>query len=124
MHDTDQSSPVTTIQLGPHARVIVLRGRIRGRAESELRDQLLAAIAGEVHGLLIDLSEADSISASAHEIVKAASLTLDDRGGVLLAWRWNGSVEEPTYVLAELRDHGMAGLVSVESGPGEHGGRP
>lgn len=124
MHDTDPSSPVSTIHLGPHARVILLRGRIRGRAEAQLREQLLAAIDEEVHGLLIDLSEADSISASAHDMVRATSLTLDNRGGVLLAWRWNGSVEEPTYVLAELRDHGMAELVSVEAGAGDDGARP
>lgn len=124
MHDTEPSSPVTTIQLGPHARVIVLRGRIHGRAEAELRTQLLAALDQEVHGLLIDLSEADSISESAHDIVRATSLTLDNRGGVLLAWRWNGSVEEPTYVLAELRDHGMGELVSVEAAAGDKGERP
>jgi anti-anti-sigma regulatory factor len=123
MHDADRSSAVTTIHLGPHARVIVLQGRISGRAEAELREQLLAAIDDEVHGLLVDLSEADSISASAHDIVKATSLTLDNRGGVLLAWRWNGSVEEPTYVLAELRDHGVAELVTVEAGAGDDGER-
>ena len=33
MYDSDPSSSVTTIHLGPHARVIVLRGRIRDRAE-------------------------------------------------------------------------------------------
>jgi anti-anti-sigma regulatory factor len=115
MRETDLSTPVTTIDLGRHARVIVLRGRIDDRVEEQLRAQLLAAIDEGVHGVLVDLSEADSISAAAHEIVRAASVTLDDRGGVLLAWRWNGSADEPTYVLAELRDHGVAGLVPVEA---------
>jgi anti-anti-sigma regulatory factor len=114
VHDADLSTPVTTIALGSHARVIVLRGRIGGRAADELRDELISAIEEGVQGVLVDLSEADSISVSAHEIVRAASVTLDDRGGALLAWRWNGSVEEPAYVLAEPRDHGVAGLVAVE----------
>lgn len=114
MHDTDLSTPVTTVELGRHARVIVLRGRISGGAEEQLREQLLAAIDEGVNGVLVDLSETDSISAAAHDIVQAASLTLDDRGGVLLAWRWNGSVERPTYVLAELRDHSVSELVPIE----------
>jgi anti-anti-sigma regulatory factor len=114
MRDTELSSSVTTIHLGRHARVIVLRGRIRDRAEEELRAQLLAAIDEGVHGLLVDLSEAHSISTSAHGLVRAASVTMDDRGGALLAWRWNGSADEPTYVLAELRDRGVADLVPLE----------
>jgi anti-anti-sigma regulatory factor len=121
MHDTDLSTPVHTVALGRHARVIVLRGRISDAAEEELRSQLLSAIDEGVHGLLVDLSEADSISASAHEIVRAASVTLDDRGGVLLAWRWSGSADEPTYVLAELRDHSVAELVPVDAGDDERG---
>ena len=124
MYDSDPSSSVTTIHLGPHARVIVLRGRIRDRAEDALREQLLAALDEGTHGLLMDLSEAHSISSSAHDIVRAASLTLDDRGGVLLAWRWNGSADEPTYVLAELRDHGMSELVPGDTGAGDRGARP
>jgi anti-anti-sigma regulatory factor len=112
---------VTTIQLGSHARVIVLRGRIGDQAADELREQLISAIEEGVQGVLVDLSEADSISVSAHEIVRAASMTLDDRGGALLAWRWNGSVDEPAYVLAEPRDHGVGGLVAVEPEPGEGG---
>jgi len=118
MRDTELSSPVTTIHLGHHARVIVLRGRICDRAEDELREQLLAALDDGVHGLFVDLSEAASISATAHDVVRAASATLHDRGGMLLAWRWNGSVEEPSYVLAELQDHGVAELVPVKAGAG------
>jgi anti-anti-sigma regulatory factor len=119
MHETDRSTPVATIQLGSHARVIVLRGRISDSAEEELRVQLLAAIDDGVKGVVVDLSEADSITESAHEIVRAASVTLDDRGGILLAWRWNGSTDEPAYVLAELRDREVSELVPVDARNGE-----
>jgi anti-anti-sigma regulatory factor len=119
MHETDLSTPVTTIQLGSHVRVIVLRGRISDGAEEELRAELLAAIDEGVKGVVVDLSEADSITESAHEIVRAASVTLDDRGGILLAWRWNGSADEPAYVLAELRDQAVSELVSVDAPGGE-----
>jgi anti-anti-sigma regulatory factor len=119
MHETELSTPVTTIQLGNHARVIVLRGRISGGAEEELRAQLVAAIDEGVKGVLVDLSEAASISESAHGIVRAASVALDDRGGILLAWRWNGSADEPAYVLAELRDQEVAELVPVEAQDGD-----
>lgn len=116
MRDTDSISHVTTIHLSRHARVIVLRGRICDRAEDDLRVQMLAALDDDVHGLFVDLSETDSISSTAHDVVRAASATLHDRGGALLAWRWNGSVDEPSYVLAELQDHGLAELVPVEAG--------
>jgi hypothetical protein len=119
MPETDLPTSVSTITLGRRARVIVLRGRIRDAAEDLLRAQLIAALEEGVQGMLLDLTRADSITASAHEVVRAASLTLADRGGVLLAWRWNGSVSDPTYVLAELRDHGISELVPVEDDDGE-----
>ncbi|GEM_PF-3237620 len=124
MHDTELTPSVTTIHLGRHARVIVLRGKIRDGAEAELRAELLGAIDDGVRGLLMDVSEAETLSASAHDLVRAASVALDDRGGVLLAWTWDGSVEEPTYVLAELRDHAVAELLPVEAGAGGDRGRP
>jgi hypothetical protein len=34
---------------------------------------------------------------------------------VLLSWRWNGSVDDPAYVLSEVRDHGISELVPVEA---------
>ncbi len=119
MPETELPTSVSTIALGRRVRVIVLRGRIRADAEDELRDRLIAALDEGVQGVLLDLTRADSITPSAHEVVRAVSLTLDDRGGVLLAWRWNGSIEEPTYVLAELRDHGVSELVPVEDEEGE-----
>jgi len=115
MPETDVPRSVSTIVLGRRARVIVLRGRIGAAAEDDLREELLAALEERVEGVLLDVTGADSITTSAHEIVRAASLTLGDRGGVLLAWRWNGSVEEPTYVLSEVRDHGISELVPVEA---------
>ena len=115
MPETDISRPVSTIVLGRRARVIVLRGRIRAGAEDDLRRELLAALDERVEGVLLDLTGADSITTSAHKIVRAASLMLGDRGGVLLAWRWNGSVDDPTYVLSEVRDHGISELVPVEA---------
>ena len=118
MPETDLSTSVRTIALGRRARVIVLRGRIRAGAEDVLREQLVAALEEGVQGVLLDLTGAESITASAHEVVRAASLTLDDRGGVLLAWRWNGSVWDPTYVLAGLRDHGISELVTVDDEDG------
>ncbi|HET8743818.1 MAG TPA: STAS domain-containing protein [Gaiella sp.] len=119
MPETELPTSVSTIALGRRVRVIVLRGRICAGAEDELREQLIAALEEGAQGVLLDLTRADSISVSAHEVVRAASLTLDDRGGVLLAWRWNGSIEEPTYVLAELRDHDVSELVPVEDEDGE-----
>jgi hypothetical protein len=115
MPETDVPRSVSTIVLGRRARVIVLRGRIGADAEDDLREELLAALEERVEGVLLDVTGADSITASAYEVVRAASLMLGDRGGVLLAWRWNGSVEEPTYVLAEVRDHGISELVPVET---------
>jgi hypothetical protein len=114
MPETDVPRSVSTIVLGRRARVIVLRGRIGAGAEDDLREELLAALGDRVEGVLLDVTGADSITTSAHEIVRAASLTLGERGGVLLAWRWNGSVEDPTYVLSEVRDHGISELVPIE----------
>jgi hypothetical protein len=88
---------------------------IRAGAEDDLRKELLAALDERVEGVLLDLTGADCISTSAHKIVRAASLMLRDRGGVLLAWRWNGSVDDPAYVLSEVRDHGISELVPVEA---------
>lgn len=102
---------ITTVDVGHRAQVIVLRGSIRGGAVDDLREQLLAAISAGVREVFLDLSEVDSIGSPVHDLVSAASVTLADRGGVLLAWSRRYSPGEPTYVIADVRDRALAELV-------------
>jgi anti-anti-sigma regulatory factor len=92
------------MHVGREARVVVLRGAIRDREAEELRSELMSAIDAGVRGLLVDLSEVELLGATARELVRAASATLADRGGVLLAWSAKEDVERPTFVLSELHD--------------------
>ena len=101
-------SAVTSVHVGREARLVVLRGAIRDRETEDLRRELVAAIDAGVRGLLVDLSEVDSLSVAAQELVESASATLADRGGVLLAWSAKESVGRPTFVLSELRDGALA----------------
>jgi anti-anti-sigma regulatory factor len=102
---------ITTVDVGHRAQVIVLRGAIRGRVVDELREQLLAAIESGVREVFLDLSEVESVGSPVHDLVSAASITLADRGGVLLVWSRKYAVGEPTYVIAEVRDWALAELM-------------
>jgi anti-anti-sigma regulatory factor len=102
---------ITTVDVGHRAQVIVLRGAIRGRVVDELREQLLATIESGVREVFLDLSEVESVGSPVHDLVSAASITLADRGGVLLVWSRKYAVGEPTYVIAEVRDWALAELM-------------
>jgi len=105
---TDPAAPaVTSMDVGREACVIVLRGAIRDRESDELRKELVSAIDAGMRALLVDLSEVELLSGTAQEIVLAASATLADRGGVLLAWSAKESVGRPTFVLSELGDDAL-----------------
>jgi anti-anti-sigma regulatory factor len=102
---------ITTVDVGHRAQVIVLRGAIRGPVVDELREQLLAAIESGVREVFLDLSEVESVGSPVRDLVSAASITLADRGGVLLVWSRKYAVGEPTYVIAEVRDWALAELM-------------
>lgn len=102
---------ITTVDVGHRAQVIVLRGVIRGGAVDDLRERLLAAIAAGVREVFLDLSEVESIGSPVHDLVSAASITLADRGGVLLVWSRKYAVGEPSYVIADVRDRALAELM-------------
>lgn len=102
---------ITTVDVGHRAQVIVLRGAIRGSAVDDLREQLLAAISAGVREVFLDLSEVESIGSPVHDLVSAASITLADRGGVLLVWSRKYAVGEPAYVIADVRDRALAELM-------------
>ena len=107
MTDTDPSADaraVTSFQVGPQACVIALRGTVGESAADDLRAELLAAIDGGVRGVVVDVSQVESLGPAAHDLIRAASATLTDRGGVLLTWSSKESPGRPTYVLAEIRD--------------------
>jgi hypothetical protein len=90
-----------------------------------LREQLLAAIEAGVRELFLDLSEAESIGSPVHDLVAAASITLADRGGVLLAWSRKYSVDDATYVIADVRDSALDELMPHANETGERArGRP
>jgi anti-anti-sigma regulatory factor len=108
--------PVTTVGVGPRACVIVLRGTIRGSAVDTLREQLLAAIDAGVREVFVDLSEVESVGSPFHDLVSAASVSLADRGGVLLVWSRKYAAGEPTYVVADIRDRALAELMPRERG--------
>jgi anti-anti-sigma regulatory factor len=110
-HPVSDARQVKTLEIGRSARVIVLRGAIRGPAADDLRVELLAAIEAGAREVFLDLSDVESLSSSVHDLVAAAGLTLADRGGVLLAWSRKYSVGEPTYVITELRDRALAELM-------------
>lgn len=110
-HPASDSRQVRAVEIGRHARVIVLRGAIRERAADDLRVELLAAIEAGAREVFLDLSGVESLTSSVHDLVAAASITLADRGGVLLAWSRKYTVGEPTYVITELRDRALADLV-------------
>lgn len=106
--------PVTTVDVGPRARVIVLRGDFRGDAVDDLREQLLAAIEGGVREVFVDLSDVESVGSPFHDLVSSASITLADRGGVLLVWSRKYTAGDPTYVVADIRDRALAELMPRE----------
>jgi anti-anti-sigma regulatory factor len=108
------AQPVTAVVVGPRAGVIVLRGTIRGSAVDALREQLLAAIEGGVREVFVDLSEVESVGSPFHDLVSAASVSLADRGGVLLVWSRKYAAGEPTYVVADIRDRALAELMPGE----------
>jgi anti-anti-sigma regulatory factor len=116
------AQPVTTVEVGPRARVIVLRGTIRGGAVDALREELLAAIEGGVREVFVDLSEVESVGSPFHDLVSAASVSLADRGGVLLVWSRKYAAGEPTYVVADIRDRALAELVPGERGSARRSG--
>lgn len=103
--------PLATVDVGPRARVIVLRGDIRGAAVDALREELLAAIEGGVREVFVDLSDVESVGSPFHDLVSAASITLADRGGVLLVWSRKYTAGEPTYLVADIRDRALAELM-------------
>jgi anti-anti-sigma regulatory factor len=113
---THGTQPVTTADVGPRARVIVLRGTIRGDAVDDLREQLLTAIEGGVREVFLDLSDVESVGSPFHDLVSAASITLADRGGVLLVWSRKYASGEPTYLVADIRDRALAELLPRAQG--------
>ncbi|MCZ7589678.1 MAG: hypothetical protein M5U27_12670 [Gaiella sp.] len=119
-HDT---LPVTTAHVGRRARVIALRGPIRAQAVEQLREHLLSALDGGVRELFVDISEAESLTSPARELIASASYTLADRGGVLLVWSRKVTLGEATYVMAEVRDRALAELMP-EPEPATRRGRP
>ena len=60
---------VTTTDLGHGARVIALRGAIRGGAVDELRDRLLAAIDAGAREVVVDLTDVESLGSPVHDLV-------------------------------------------------------
>ena len=111
-HSSPRSAEqITTVEVGHRAQVIVLRGAIRGGVVDDLRERLLAAISAGVREVVLDLSEVESIGSPVHDLVSAASITLADRGGVLLVWSRKYAVGEPTYVIADVRDRALAELM-------------
>jgi anti-anti-sigma regulatory factor len=122
MRNTDSSQDaihVTTVEVGRQAAVIVLRGVIRGRAVEQLREQLITAIEAGVRELFLDLSEVESIGSPVHNLVAAASMTLADRGGVMLTWSRKYTHGEPTYLMADIRDRALAELMPDATGAPE-----
>lgn len=118
--ETQTSRPeeqVTTTDLGHGARVIALRGAIRGGAVDELRDRLLAAINAGAREVVVDLTDVESLGSPVHDLVAAASVTLADRGGVLLVWSRRYAVGEPTYVMTDVRDRAIAELMPNRGRP-------
>lgn len=115
---------ITSVDVGHRARVIVLRGAIRGSAVDDLREQLLATIAAGVREVFLDLSEVESIGSPVHDLVSAATVTLADRGGVLLVWSRKYAVGEPTYVIADIRDRALAELMPSGRGSNRLGRDP
>jgi anti-anti-sigma regulatory factor len=114
-HSPHHRTPLlTTADVGVRARVIVLRGNIRGDAVDELREELLAAIEGGVREVFVDLSDVESVGSPFHDLVSAASITLADRGGVLLVWSRKYTAGDPTYVVADIRDRALAELMPRE----------
>ena len=106
--------PVTTVDVGQRARVIVLRGTIRGDAVDDLREQLLAAIEEGVREVFVDLSDVESVGSPFHDLGSAASITLADRGGVLLVCSRKYAAGDPTYLVADIRDRALAELMPRE----------
>jgi anti-anti-sigma regulatory factor len=113
-HSPDDGSSLTTLDIGARARVIVLRGNIRGDVVEALREELLAAIEGGVREIFVDLSDVESVGSPFHDLVSAASITLADRGGVLLVWSRKYTAGDPTYVVADIRDRALAELMPRE----------
>jgi hypothetical protein len=81
----------------------------------------LEAIEAGATEVLLDLSEIESIGSPVHDLIAATSITLADRGGVLLAWSRKYSLGEPTYVVAELRDRAIAELLPSPQTSPPHG---
>ena len=103
----------TTIDVGRRARVIVLRGVIRDAAVDELRERLLAAIEAGIREVVLDFSEVESLGSPVHDLVSAASVTIADRGGVLLVWSRKYAAGEPAYVITEIHDRALADLMAT-----------
>jgi hypothetical protein len=110
-HSAQAHPQVQSMSLGGRARAIVLRGAVRGQVAEELRGELLAAVESGVRELVLDLSGVESISSPTRDLVAAVGSTLARRGGVLLIWWQKDGPAEPGYVMAELRDHGLASIL-------------
>jgi anti-anti-sigma regulatory factor len=118
-------SPFTTVAVGARSQVIALRGTVRGSAVDELRETLVAAIESGVREIVLDLTDVESLGSPVHDLLSAASITLADRGGVLLVWSRKYAVDEPTYVMSDVRDRALAELVPATGSAGRRRrGRP
>ncbi len=106
-----EPASVETVDVGPATRVIVLRGAILDEAEDALRAELIEAIEGAARVILLDLSRVESLTPTAHALVAAASVTLADRGGSLLAWSEKHADGSPAYLIADVRDRGIGELI-------------
>jgi hypothetical protein len=64
-----------------------------------------------VREVFLDLSDVESVGSPFHDLVSAASISLADRGGVLLVWSRKYASGDPTYLVADIRDRALAELL-------------
>ena len=87
--ETQTSRPeeqVTTTDLGHGARVIALEApSAAARSTSSASGSSRRSTAG-AREVVVDLTDVESLGSPVHDLVAAASVTLADRGGVLLVW--------------------------------------
>ncbi len=120
---TRDISSIETVEAGRGTRILVLRGAINGRADTTLRKEMLGALESGANVVLLDLSRVESLSTAAYDLIAAASATLADRGGTVLAWSQKHDDGSPTYLIADVRDRGIRELIADERPTGGASGR-
>ena len=111
MRSSQSEGQFTTIDVRRRARVIVVRGVIRGAAVDELRERLLAAIEAQNAGGRPRLERGREPRLARARPGLPESVTFADRGGVLLVWSRKYTAGEPTYVITEVHDQALAALM-------------